>query len=103
MPSNIERERVFAVVRDELLSLMNREGIPVMDVTEGTSLIGDIGLSSLAILDLVVGIERALDFRFEDVESWATSEASNGREYCVGAIVDATLATVGAAGLAAVV
>jgi acyl carrier protein len=91
---------VFAVVRDELLSLMDREGIPVMDVTESTSLIGDLGLSSLAVLDLVVGIERALDFRFENVESWASADATDGREYCVGAIVDATLATVGAASVA---
>ena len=93
--NDLGRERVFQVVRDELLSLLDREGIPAMEVTEDTSLISDLGLSSLALLDLVVGIERALDCRFERVEDWGSSGSSSEvREYKVGAIVDATWATV---------
>jgi len=93
--SDLDRERVFQIVRDELLSLLAREGMPEMEVTEETSVITDLGLSSLSLLDLVVGIERALDCRFERVEDWSTSGTSNeARELRVGAIVDATWATV---------
>ena|SRR5947207_13437874 len=95
MPSNMERDRVFEVVRGELLSLMEREGLPSMEVSEQTALVGDVGLSSLAVLDLMTSIEAALDCRFDELEAWATPDPNtDSREFRVCAIVDATWATL---------
>ena len=64
----IEREEVLALIRDRLADILE---IEPSDIAEGASFVDDLDADSLALIELVEGIEeelaeRAVGFRIED-------------------------------------
>lgn len=95
MIETIDRSRVCQIVTEEVTHLLRNEGLDFVELNEDMSLLDDLGFSSLALLDLMVGLERALGCRFDDIDTWSASEdQTGGPRFRLRSIVDAALETV---------
>ena len=58
-------------IKEKLLDVMKMaapsSGIDLDNITESSTLVGDLGLSSVGVLYIVIAIEEFFDIRFDDV------------------------------------
>jgi|SRR5882672_2870783 len=92
------RDRIFETVRAELLRVC-RELQPGFgaEIRMESSLVADLGLDSLSVVEVVVALEQAL--RIEHLSLEALNERESGREgerFTVGALVDICMEQVAA-------
>lgn len=64
----LDRQAIFEIVRDRLADILDREP---GSITEGQSFVDDLGADSLALIELVEGLEedlseRSVGLRIED-------------------------------------
>ena len=58
-------------IKEKLLDVMKMaapsSGIDLDNITESSTLVGDLGLSSVGVLYIVIAIEEFFDIRFDDI------------------------------------
>jgi acyl carrier protein len=84
------RDRVFEIVRAELLRV-RREQSPDFDVEIRleSSLVADLGLDSLTLVEAVVALEQALGIERLSLEALNDRESGRGGErFTVASLVD---------------
>ena len=62
----MKREEIIEKLREILLAADSRHADAVSSYTEESKLIGDIGLSSVSLLYVVIAIEEEFGIRFDD-------------------------------------
>jgi acyl carrier protein len=88
-------QAVFEVVRGVLAELLCDRGQTETPIVPEASVIEDLGLDSLAMVDLTVLLEDRLALREFPMQEWADAEAvRDGRRYTVASLVHACGALV---------
>jgi len=84
------RDRVFEIVRAELLRV-RREQAPDFDaeIRMESSLVADLGLDSLSLVEAVVALEQAL--RIDHLSLEALNDSRDGERFTVESLVNLCL------------
>ncbi len=88
-PANID-ESLFDAVRDVLMELIRDCGLPPKVIEQDASLIEDLGLDSLAMVDLTLLLEERFSIVEFPMQRWANEEGRREEpRYTVGSLVRA--------------
>jgi acyl carrier protein len=63
----MSRSEIFEKLQEVLQMVMPTLNVSETEITEESNLVNDIGLSSVGILYVVIGIEEFFGIRFDDV------------------------------------
>ena len=73
------REAIFNTVRDVLLALVKNRNEPI-EIRPQTSLIRDLGLTSLTMVDLTLALEEAFELDEFPMQAWVDQELLRGEQ-----------------------
>jgi acyl carrier protein len=75
------RERIFAAVRSELLRVCSEQNPDFdADIRLDSSLVADLGLDSLSLVEVVVGLEQALQIEHLPLDALRDRASRHGGE-----------------------
>ena len=86
MPS---KEEIFEKVKEALIDAL---GVDDDEVTEGATLVGDLGAESIDFLDIVFRLEKAFDIEIPRAELFPEDILTNAEYVTDGKVTDAGLA-----------
>ena len=79
-------QNVHRAVVDQL-ALLSLPGINCQELEDSAHLIDDIGLDSLKLVDLTVGLESALGLAEFPMQDWVDNQLANDRPLTLGELV----------------
>jgi acyl carrier protein len=84
-----KRRQVFEIVRAELLRV-RREQAPDfnVEIRMDSSLVADLGLDSLSLVEAVVALEQALQIKHLSLEALSERESGRGERFTVESLVN---------------
>ena|SRR5215831_21134854 len=98
----IAKEQVFEIVRREITRICAEQTPDFKtDIRPESSLVADIGLDSISMVEALVAIEQALGIHELSLAAWTDEELErDGTRFTVGSLVDLCLQRTSAASLA---
>src|SRR5689334_1695685 len=86
------RERVFRIVREAIVALPVKDRSKLTHVTMSSSIVTDLGIDSLSMIEVAVAIEDALGIAPIPLALWREREAERaGARFTVASLVDLCL------------
>jgi acyl carrier protein len=86
----VAQDQVLHIVRTELARICGEQGLDIdQEIGPGSSLVGDVGLDSLSMVEALVAIEQALGIGELSLAAWTDEELEReGPRFTVASLVE---------------